>query len=187
MLEKILNYKAFIFMVLVYNSTQLDAQIIYTDHFTEKLLASHLDYYKPLEQWYHVTPKTKDAFLKYDLVLINEAEDLEVRYILKPYEQDALDLFPHVDNSRIIHHIASNDPENDITAIILTKGQAIKRYNANWGVVHYFTPKISFSTKPYGALISIFSEGKATANAILLYEDEKFDVLSGFHQLRFRD
>lgn len=169
------------------NQDCLFSQLIYTHHFSELLLEAHLDYYKPLEEWYHVSPKVKDDFMKYDLVLVNEDNDLEIRYYIKPYEDDALDQFPHVSMIRLMQHIATNDENAEIKVKILDQPYLQDRFNADWGMCQYFIPKRSYSDKPFGSLISLYAKGKSTAYAVVLYRDIEYDPLEKFVFLRYRE
>ena len=166
---------------------QLHSQIVYTHSFTELLKEAHLDYYKPIEEWYHVSPKIKDNYMKYDLVLINEDTDREVRYYIKPYQDDVLDQIPHVSMIRLMQHIATNDENAEIRALILDQDLLLNRFNADWGMCQYFIPKKSYSDLPFGALISLYAKGKSTVYAVVLYREFKFDPLEHFYQLRFRE
>ena len=162
-------------------------QIIYTDGFTELLKEAHFDFFEPVEQWLHVTPKVKDQYMAYDLVLQNDRNDLELRYDIRPFTNQQLDFLPKVENVRLIHHIASNNPEEEILVKVLDSETLKRRFNADWGACHFFTPKESYTEKRRGALLSIYGEGKALANIVILYNDWDFDPLESFNQLRFRE
>lgn len=177
------------FLLLIAGPSVLLAQqpIIYTHGFTQMLDACELDYYKPLEEWYHVTPKRADRFMPYDLVIVNEDEEIEIRYALRPAMNSAIDRLPHVDIMRLMQHIATNDETAEIRALILDEETLTERFNADWGMCQYFVPKRSYSRMPLGALISIYAKDRATAHAVVLYRDPAYDPLEKFYQLRFRD
>ena len=182
------KYGLYLFVLLfIMPFLQLNSQIVYTHGFTELLKEAHLDYYKPLEEWYHVSPKKRDKYMKYDLVLLNESTDREVRYYIKTYQDDVLDQIPHVSMMRLIQHIATNDENAEIRAVILDQDLLENRFNADWGICQYFIPKKSYSDLPFGALISIYAKGKSTAYAVILYSDIEFEPLKNFYQLRFRE
>ncbi len=188
MMNKMIAVPALIFLqLLAWSGLISQKTIIYTYGFTEKLAACHLDYYKPLEEWYHVSPKQQDSYMPYDLVIVNEDAELEVRYALRPYADEALDKVPHVEIMRLMQHIAVNDENSDIRALILDEETLRERFNADWGMCQYFIPKRSYSDMPFGTLISLYAEGKATAHAIVLYRDVAYDPLEKFYQLRFRE
>ena len=174
-------------LLFIIPNMQLNSQIVYTYGFTELLKEAHLDYYKPLEEWYHVSPKRRDKYMQYDLVLIHEDTDREMRYYIKPYQDDAIDQIPHVSMIRLMQHIATNDENAEIRALILDEDLLQTRFNADWGICQYFIPKRSYSNLPFGALISLYAKGKSTVYAVILYRDIDFDPLENFYQLRFRE
>lgn len=176
-----------ILLLWVWNGLAGQQSIIYTYGFTEKLAECHLDYYKPLEEWYHVSPKTKDTYMPYDLVIVNEDAELEIRYALRPYADQPVDKVPHVEIMRLMQHIAINDENAEIRALILDEETLRERFNADWGICQYFIPKKTYADFPFGTLISLYAEGKATAHAIVLYRDVAYDPLEKFYQLRFRE
>lgn len=58
----------------------VSAQITYTVAFTQALEKAGISYAEPVEQWLHVTLPPEHEFMKYDLVLQNDRNDLEFRY-----------------------------------------------------------------------------------------------------------
>lgn len=168
-------------------NTEIAAQIVFTQHFTDQLQAAHLDYYRPIEEWYHVTPKQRDRFLKYDVVLVRDDQEVEIRYLIEPYADRELDQFPHIEMTRLLSHIATNNDEISIRAVMIQHEQAKERFAADWGMCQYFVPKRSFSKMPFGTLVSLYAKGKSTVHAIILYRDIEFDPFDHFHQIRFRE
>ena len=173
-----------IFLSFYLNAT---GQITYTRSFTDRLQEAHLEYYKPVETWHHVSPKRKDRYMQYDLVLVNEENDLELRYMIKPYADDAVDQYPHVETMRLIQHVATNDEEADIRVLMPDSETLARRFNAEWGLCQYFTPKRTYSEKPFGALITLYAKGKAMIQVVILYQDASYDPFESFHFLKFRE
>jgi hypothetical protein len=159
-------------------------QVVYTAHFTKKLRQAGVEYAAPTEQWLHVVNPPQDEYMDYDLVLVNDRNDLEIRYRIGEVPEMAP---PSVEVTRLVATLASNADINDIVVKIPPPGFLKEAFNAEAGVIVYFTPKAEFSQKPYGALLSLYLQDRPGMNVVLLYIDPSFDPLNSYRSLRFLD
>jgi hypothetical protein len=89
--------------------------------------------------------------------------------------------------SRLVANIASNDEINDIRIRIPSDEQLSEAFNAHRGVIAYFTPKVEFSEKPYGALLSLFAIDKPAIDIVILYTDPTYDPLLSYRSIRYKE
>ncbi len=161
-------------------------QIKYTASFTRSLEKAGISYIAPLEQWLHVAAPPDHEYMQYDLVLQNDRNDFEVRYRIHPNRRSELSIPPSVTVSRLIASIASNDEANEIRVVILSE-EILKVFNADRGVIAYFTPKDEFTEKPYGAVFSLYAEDRRAIDVVLLYTNPEFDPLTAYRSIYFRE
>lgn len=159
-------------------------QITYTAAFTRLLEKAGMEYAEPAEQWMHVTVPPIDDYMDYDLVLENDKGDFEVRYAFhreKPENRTP----PSVEVARLVASIATNDPETEIRIQIPADTFLRQVFNADFGLIAHFIPKEDFSMKPYGALISLYAEGRSGIDVVLLYRDPDYNPLEMYRSIRF--
>ncbi|HLF65780.1 MAG TPA: hypothetical protein VI603_18610 [Saprospiraceae bacterium] len=162
-------------------------QIVYTVAFTRDLKKAGLEYAEPTEQWLHVTIPPRHEFMDYDLVLQNDRNDFEVRYSIHQDRHADMPIPASVTVSRLIASIASNDEIHEIHVKIPPDEFLKEAFNADRGVIAYFTPKDGFSEKDFGALLSLYAEDRPAVDIILLYMDPAFDPLSMYRSMRYAD
>ncbi|MDX1479626.1 MAG: hypothetical protein R3301_18065 [Saprospiraceae bacterium] len=172
-----------IFMLL---AGVVQAQITYTRSFTKKLAGAQLSYHTPVESWLHVVPLRSDAFMDYDLVLQNDRNDYEVRYRIRRLNRKWRAVPQHVEVSRLVASIATNEPEAEIRMSFPDDAFVREAFNAESGLFARFKPKPAFSEKPFGTLVSLYGEGKAIVDVVVLYHDPGFDPIEHFRDLRFK-
>ena len=165
----------------------VSGQVTYTKAFTHLLEKEGIEYAEPTEQWLHVTIPPEHEFMKYDLVLQNDRNDFEVRYDIHSSRSRNQSIPPSVAVSRLLATIASNDESHDILIRIPEDYFLREAFNADQGILAYFTPKAEFSEKTYGALLSLYVEGRQAIDVILLYTDPAYDPLTMYRSVRFAD
>jgi len=165
----------------------VSAQITYTAAFTKTLYEAGIEYAAPTEQWLHVVLPPEDDYMDYNLVLENDRNDFEVRYRIQQHTRPDQAIPASIEVARLVASIASNAPETEIRIQIPPDSLLQKAFNADRGIIAYFTPKFDFSEKPYGALISLDMLGGTGIDVILLYYDPAYDPLYTFRSVRFRE
>lgn len=89
--------------------------------------------------------------------------------------------------SSLIATISTNQEPADIHIRIPTDRFLKEAYNADRGVIAYFTPKVEFSEKSYGAYLSLYADGRTGIDVVILYSDETFDPLTMYRGVYFTD
>lgn len=172
----------FLSVVVSAFTTSAAGQLVYTAEFTRALHRAGISYAQPAEQWLHVVLPPRHEFMVYDLVLQNDRNDFEVRYCIRRTDSG---IPPSVAVSRLAASISSNSEAHDIVVKIPPDEFLREAFNAERGVIVYFIPKKEFSEKPFGALLSLYSEGRHAIDVVLLYQDPKFDPLYTYRGVRF--
>lgn len=150
--------------------TSSQEELIYTKSFTQKVAYHSIDFYQPVEQWFHVTNKYSDNYMDYDLVL-NDRKNIEVRVrIIESSKVFAK--HPHIEVMRMIATMATNDENTSIKISQMNPEWVAEQYGADWGLFADFVPKRDFDTHSKGRVLCIYKEGRALVNYIVLYEDE---------------
>jgi hypothetical protein len=167
--------------------TSLVGQIIYTASFTRLLHDAGIEYAAPAESWLHVTIPPEDDYMDYDLVVENDRNDFEVRYRIHRQSAQSKQTPASVEVARLVASIASNEPETEIRITIPPDGLLKEAFNADRGVIGYFTPKPDFSEKTFGALVSLYQSSESAIDIVLLYNDPEFDPLGMYRSIRFRE
>jgi len=163
----------------------VSAQITYTVAFTQALEKAGISYLEPVEQWLHVTMPPEHEFMEYDLVLQNDRNDFEYRYRIQSGRYAESDIPASVIVSSLVATIATNQEPADIHIQIPTGSFLKETFNADRGVIAYFTPKVEFSEKPYGAYLSLYADGRPGIDVVILYSDEMFDPLTMYRGVYF--
>jgi hypothetical protein len=174
----------YLFILFYFVGFKIDAQITFTKGFTKLLKDSELEYFAPVEDWYHIMP---DEFLKYDLVIQNQDGDVEIRFVIKPYKEKVIDQYPHIEYIRMLLSIATNNETEVIRQLSMDKTEASKNYNADWAGLSHFVPKRKFSKMRYGCLISFYKENIARVYTVILYDREDLIPFTFFKQLKFKN
>ena len=160
------------------------AQIIYTAGFTRLLQEAEISYAMPVENYLHVIMPPEDGFMAYALVLENDRGDFEVRYRFHDARESVVPAAVTV--AGLIASIASNDPETEIRIQVPADTMLHTAFNAEKGLISYFTPKQEFSGKPYGAMINLSRSGRPAVDIVILYTDPAFNPELMFRTIRYR-
>lgn len=162
-------------------------QVTYTSEFTKLLEKEGIEYAEPTEQWLHVTIPPEHEYMRYDLVLQNDRNDYEVRYDIRHARGRVPLIPPSVEVSRLLASIASNEVEHDIQVKIPDESFIREAFNAEQGILAYFTPKSEFSEKPYGALLTLYAGDRQAIDVVFLFADPDYDPLTMYRSVRFAD
>jgi hypothetical protein len=162
-------------------------QITHTASFTRLLTNAGIEYLEPLEQWLHVTLPPLHDYMTYDLVLENDRNDFEVRYFVHRGMGSDVEVPASVTVAGLVASIASNAPESEIRIQVPSDSLLREAFNADRGIIARFTPKADFSEKPFGALISLYQEGRPGIDIVVLYTDPEYDPMWMYRNVRYRE
>lgn len=162
------------FLLLTVCSGYGQEKYILTKAFDKKLKDFQLEYLSPEDTWLHPVPY-EDEYAEYDLVLYADDQTLEVRYIFQGEDSPiALSMNPHLEFYRSVIDFASNEPEaNEIRIQDISSEQAKKKYNADWCLEAYFTPKEDLTLKSKGKILGIYKDKVGLIFCMILHDREE--------------
>lgn len=157
---------------------QGQSELTFTRSFTKKLKRSGIEFYHPVERWLKVSSRKYDTYLKHDIIL-HSPPNVEVRIKIIPAKKKKPPTHPQVYITTALASIASNNEKALIRIRPINSSRAMELYGADKAVVADFLPKEGYSNYPKGRMLSIYKEGQALINYIVLYEgklDPYFDL-----------
>ena len=177
-----MKLKLVILLFLVHHfSICLSAQSFkgYPDEFATKANKMGIEFFFPIESKIKVKKSIKDDFLNYDLV-VKSKRKFEIRYFLYPVDTHQFTSFhPHVEITRTIASIATNNELENIRMTSLPHEESIEKFGADWAIYADFVPKESFSRFGIGRIVSLYKEGRGYFNCIILYKKDNLDAFMG--------
>lgn len=158
-------------------------KIDYPIGFSELLEKAGVDFYEPVEAGYKDTRPVSNDYQNYNLAIFSRKENLEIRYVIHPYDaNDAFSNNPHIATMRAMTSVATNEEEKLISAIQLDKEEVHEDFNADWGMIYFFTPKPGFSTYPHCRMLALHKEAQATIFIFYLFEKTDNEALDRRYQ-----
>lgn len=163
----------FLMLPLLVAANVLLAQLRLPAAFEKLLETTGLDFFQPLDGRYFAQTYLKNEFLNADYIIRSRKEKLEIRYNLFPDDPGSeSDDFPHIRSIQMATHLASNDDDSIVTAVSLgERDLGEDRFNADWGKLFYFRPKIGFSTRGHCQMLALYKEGKGMAFVFYLFDE----------------
>jgi hypothetical protein len=150
--------------------------------FDQVLAEAGLEVFEPLDAGYRPLEPLENEYLNCQFALYSNREDLELRYYVLPWnEQDKLSTTPNVATFRVLTTVASNADDALISALQLEPETLQKEFNADWGMVYFFTPKPAFSTAPSAKMLAVSKEGKGTAFVFFFFDNPNNSALDTRH------
>ncbi len=150
-------------------------ELLFTRSFTNKCRNSDVTFYMPVETKLLPTTLKRDAFLKYDLCLTDQA-DIEVRIIideLSPQRSQA----PNVRFQSVLATLASNDEDHFMRISLFDNQDAEAFFNAEWAAYAEFVPKSEITNKRYGLLECLYLSDRAQVFIIVLHDKETLSLV----------
>lgn len=141
--------------------------------FEGKLEKMQLLHYKALEGKSKLRGAGKNFIFRYDARINLRDSDYEY-FILLDSEQGPRDILntPHVEFTRMVADMASNDESNMIWARVLDEEEALI-YAADWAAEARFISKDALSRYPEARLLCIYREGVGMASVLLCHNGLK--------------
>jgi hypothetical protein len=183
-----MSAKIILIAIIGFISQRAFGQLDYSDDFLYLLEHAQIDFYEPVEGKYKAMNMRKDVFQPCDYGIRSRKEKLEIRYLIAPYSENSPAFSaPHVETTRMVAHLASNDPDAVITVLSMDEQELRGDFNADWGKVFFFKPKEQFSTSQHCKLLSLYAEGKGMALVFFLFDKPSQELDNRFLALRFKD
>lgn len=180
-----MKYLSCLLLYLMITTTAI-AQLEYSPQFTQLLEATQLILSQPLENQYKNKKVQKNDLFDYHYAIKKKKGDLEIRYAIEPWitQPEKVSSVPHITTMNLVATLASNEEDAVISYHILSDIDLKEHYNADWGLVAYFRPKLNFSDKQHCKMLCLFSEGKGIVNVFYLFdeiteelENQKFSIM----------
>lgn len=172
-LKSIVRSGVLLLLLLLLANNKLLAQLRLPSDFVKSLDEMGLDFFQPLDGKYFSQTYLNNELLKADFIIRSRKEKLEIRYNLFPDDPaNEIDDLPHIRSIQMASHLASNDDDSIVTAVSLSDDDLGKaRFNADWGKLFYFRPKIVFSTREHCQMLVLYKEGKGMAFVFYLFDE----------------
>jgi len=127
--------------------------------------------YSPVESSYQSFKNGNTNYFSYDIKLRSKENKQEIFVILKSVEMlQNLANTPHVEFTRLIAGIATNDQDESIVVTSFSDDK-LDFYNATWASEANFVLKPNISKYRKAKLLSIYKEGKGLASILYCYNE----------------
>ena len=159
------------------------------EDFATNLAHMQLDLLEPLDGDYQQKRVFDNAVQRFDYRLRSKYDDLDVRFLLLPYDaRRPQTTMPHVETGRIVMNLAVNEAE-EVVAQRALSDEVLARTNADWGMEFYLRPKPGFTENyVFTRVVSLYREGRGTVLMFVLFNDPGNRALDRtFDWLRFMD
>lgn len=169
-----MNNKPGIYILLllnVLNSSLLPCQSTFKEQFRDKASRMGLMFTEATEGRYTYKDSGANSLFHYDAKIMGKGRASEC-YVMLKEETGALSVTrtPHVEFTRMIANMASNDADHRIWARIMDPDEAA-RMGADWAAEARFVPKRLLSRNTKARLICLYKEGRGMASTLLCYKD----------------
>ncbi len=162
-------------------------QVKMTTTFQSQLEEAKLDFVYPLEGKYKSATPIKNAYLNYPFAIRSKREKIEIRYFIAPsITNELVSVAPHAASMQMVLHLATNDETAMISNLPISPNRLKEDFNADWGKVAIFKPKLSFSSRTYCKMLAIYKEGIGMAYAFFLFDKNSLELDNRFLALRFQ-
>lgn len=157
-------------------------------HFQELLLACQLEFLAPLDAGYKDVSVLRNSVQNYDFAIRSRKEKLEIRYLLEPYQENNPGFeTPHIRSIQKLMHLASNEQDFVMTGLDVDPELLKEHFNADWGKIFFFRPKLRFCNYQHVKMLSLFKEGQGMAYIFFLFNEPTRDLNNRMYTIRFRD
>lgn len=165
------------------------AQVDLPETFSFQLEQLQVDFIQPLERNYKSIRTKKNDFFSCNFGMRSKKEKLEIRYTLQAFNpQKQADHFPEVKAFTMATNLATNSQEAIITNLSIDEKYLQEQFNADWGTVYTFRPKLRFSEKPICQMLALYKEGRGFAYVFFLMDDPNNSALDyRFFALKFKE
>ena len=147
------------------------AQITLPGPFVGLLHDTGIELLLPLEAVYKLVDLEVNDFQPCQVAIYSRQEKIEIRYLVEPYDSNKVAFqLPHVNASRLLMHLASNDEDAVITGHSLDN-ETLSRTGADWGKAFFFKPKTAFSSRQHCQLTILHKHLQGAIYIFLLFDD----------------
>jgi len=181
-------YIKYLAIILISMTTfNANAQLKYTDYFQAALEKANISFSEPLENTYKNVRIYDNDLQPYHFAIRSKKEKVEIRYAIELIEADAPLNPPQVRCFARGTSVASNDEEAAITIHRFNEKELKEFFNADWGMIMYFKPKLQFSDKKHCKMLSLYSENRAVIYVYFLFNEPSEELDNQLYSIRFNE
>ena len=92
---------------------------------------------------------------------------------------------PHIYFATKAINIARNTDETVLSIHSMKTTQLKEDFNADWGAIAFFKPKLEFSDKQHCKMVAVHAEGKGNIYIFYLFDDPEIDLEELYSNVRF--
>lgn len=163
------------------------AQLEYPNDFQSVLEKADISYTAPLENSYKNVRIQENDLQKYSFAIKAKKENIEIRYAIELLDTNAYFNPPQIRCFSRATSVASNDDESVVTVHNISDIDLKDNFNADWGAIMYFKPKLQFSTKKHCKMLALYTEGRAVVYVYFLFNEPTEELDNQFYSIRFND
>lgn len=185
---KLMKFLHLTIFMLFLSQAIFTQRIDYPVQFNELLSQVGIEFHEPADAGYKDIRTIENEYQEYEFAIWSRKEKLEMRYAVLPYdEKDVFSANPHILTARALTSIATNEEDSNISAIQLTEKALERDFNADWGMVYFFKPKIGFSAHAHCRMVALYKEDRGTVLIFHLFEKASNEALdTRYYALRFK-
>lgn len=158
------------------------------EEFDNALQLLNAEVMPPLDGAYKTYNPSQNSTQNCQWALRSRKEKLEIRYLATPLSLGKkTQQYPSIAAHRLAMHVCSNEENAIITARDLSEHEQEVLYNADWGRVYIFPPKLDFSSYTYCKMIALYKEGKGMAYIFNLFDNPSPNIDSRLYSFRFME
>jgi len=146
-------------------------QYNYSPAFAKKLLEMNAEIMPPLDGGYRKIRTSGSWIQDCDWAIRSKREKLEIRYLVTPLETGGPGMqHPDLAAHRLAMHLCSNDDDAMISGRDLTEHEVKNIYNADWGRIYIFPPKLGFAPHAYCKMVALQREEEGLVYIFNLFD-----------------
>ncbi len=163
----------------------IQAQVDISPSFLSKLEQAGIEFLAPLENSYRNLEVHDNSLQAYELAILHRKQKVEIRYVVEPLPEDTSQDIPHIFFAKKAINIAANTDDSVLSIHTMKTQQLQEDFNADWGAIAFFQPKLEFSTKAHCKMVAVHAEGKGNLYIFYLFDDPQTDLEELFATVRF--
>ena len=172
--------------LLIFNSLPLKAQPSVEDEFRAALEKLNAEVMPPLDGDYKAWRPLKNLTQNSDWAIRSRKEKLEIRFLTSTVSDNQPTMkYPSIAAHRLALHICSNEENTGISARDLTEHEQEDLFNADWGRIYIFRPKLDFAQNAYCKMVALHKEGKGMAYIFYLFDEPSPNIDNRLYAFRF--
>ena len=156
------------------------------EKFKQNLIQMGAEVMPPLDGDYKELSMAKNLTQNCQWAIKSRKNRLEIRFLTQPeVEGGRMLAYPDVASHRLAMHICSNEQNAGISVRDMTQHEMEDLFNADWGRVYIFPPKLDFSENAYCKMVALQKAGKGMAYIFYLFDEPSQAIDNSLYSFRF--